>query len=116
MVERDQGKGAEGPEDEGMRQAGKRALANDFALEEHLPDKIPNALADGEEVKAGVFLRFEDFVKDGPEAAPETRYRCHSQTGEEQLLRKGEVPRLSQGWKKNRHRRTKTVYTATIQD
>ncbi len=56
MVERNQGKGAETPEDEGMRQAGQRALANDFGLEEHFPDKIPNALADGKEVKAGSFF------------------------------------------------------------
>ena len=37
MVERDQGKGAETPEDEGVGQAGQRALADDLGLEEPPP-------------------------------------------------------------------------------
>ena len=71
MVERDQRKGAEGPEDKGVRQAGERALANDFGLEEHLPDEVPDAFAEGEEMKAGIFLRLQDFVEDDAEAPPE---------------------------------------------
>ena len=41
VVERDQRKGAEGPEDESVRQTGERALANDFGLAEHLPERNP---------------------------------------------------------------------------
>ncbi len=48
VVQRDQRKGAEAPEDEGVGQAGKRALANDFGLAEHLPDKFPHAAGRGE--------------------------------------------------------------------
>ena len=49
VVQRDQRKGAEAPEDEGVGQAGQRALADDFGLAEHLPDKVPDAAADGKE-------------------------------------------------------------------
>ncbi len=52
VVERDQRKGAEGPEDEGVGEAGERALADDFGLEEDFPDEVADALADGEEVEA----------------------------------------------------------------
>ena len=71
MVERDQGEGAEGPEDEGVGQAGEGALADDLGLAEHLPDELPDSLADREEAKAGILLRFQDFVEDEAEAAPE---------------------------------------------
>ena len=88
-------------------QSRERALADDFGLAEYLPDKVPNAFADGEEVKTGVFLRFEDFFEDEAEAAPETVGRSQDQPGEEQLLKEREVLRFSKGWKKKDHRRTK---------
>ena len=56
MIQRDQGKGAESPEDKGMRQARQGALADDFGLAHDFPEEIPDAAADGEEVEAGVFL------------------------------------------------------------
>ena len=110
MVESDQDKGAEGPKDEGVRQAGKRPLTDDFGLEEHFPDKVPDALADGEEVKAWVLFRLKDFVEDFAETAPEAAPRGDGQPGEEQLLKEREVLRLSQGCGEQRHRRSTSRY------
>ena len=86
MIERNQRKRAKGPEDEGMRQARQRAFADDLCLKHHLPDKVGDALADGRDVKAGVFLRLQDFIKNYAEAPPETVARGHCQPCEEQLL------------------------------
>ena len=97
VVCRHQDEGAETPEDEGVSQAGKRALADDFGLEGHLPDEIPDAFADGEEMEAGVFFGFEDFVEDDAKAAPETGGGGGDQRDEEQFLRQREVLRFSQG-------------------
>jgi hypothetical protein len=80
-----------------VSEAGERALADDFGLEEHFADKIPNAFADGEKVEAGVFLRFEDFVEDDAEPAPETSGGSGNQHDEEQFLDEGEVLGFSQG-------------------
>ena len=49
-------KAQEGPEDEGVGEAGERALADDFGLEEDFPDEVADALADGEEMEAGSFF------------------------------------------------------------
>jgi hypothetical protein len=107
MIERDQYKGAETPEDEGVGEAGQRTLADNLGLKEHLADKIPDALADGEEVEAGVFLRFEDFVEDDAEAAPESCSRCGDEHDEEQFLDEREVLRFSQGCGKSEHKRNR---------
>ncbi len=71
MVQGNEGEGAESPEDEGVGQAGKRALADHFGLAEDFPEEIPDALADGEEMEGGVFLRLQDFVQDNAETTPE---------------------------------------------
>jgi len=52
-------------------EAGERALADDFGLEEDFPDEVADALGDGEEVEAGIFFRLEDLVEDDAEAEPE---------------------------------------------
>ena len=72
MVERDQDKGAEAPENKGVGQAGQGPLADDLGLESDLPDEIPEAPADGREAEAGVWLGMEDFAEDNAEAEPET--------------------------------------------
>jgi hypothetical protein len=48
-------------------------------------------------VEAGVFLRFEDFVEDDAEPAPETSGGSGNQHDEEQFLDEGEVLGFSQG-------------------
>jgi hypothetical protein len=58
-----------------------------FGLAEDFPDEVPDALADGEEMEAGVFFDLQDFVEDGAEAAPEGCGRGDDQRGEEQLLK-----------------------------
>jgi hypothetical protein len=90
-----------------MREAGQRALADDFGLEEHFTDKIPNAFADGKEMEAGVFLRFQDFVEDDTEAMPESSGGCRDEHDEEQFLGEGEVLRFSQGCGKSEHKRNR---------
>ena len=97
VVERDEGKGAEGPEDKSVGKTRKRALADDLGLAEHLPYKFPDALADGEEAKGGVLPGFQDFVEDQAEAARESSGRGDGQCGKKQLLKEGEVLRLGQG-------------------
>ena len=94
MVERDQGEGAEAPEDKGVGEAGERALADDFGLAENFPEEIPDAAAEGEEVEASVFFRFEDFVENHAEAAPESGGGGCDENDEKQFLREGEVLRL----------------------
>ena len=56
VVESDQRKGAEGPEDESMGKAGEWALVDDFGLEEDFPDEVADALGDREEVEGRVFF------------------------------------------------------------
>jgi hypothetical protein len=82
-------------------------LAYHLGLAEHLPEEIPKALADGEEVEAGVFFRFEDFVENCAEAAPKSGGGGHKQSDENQFLGKGEVLRFSQSCIQQEHKRTK---------
>jgi len=96
VVQRDQGKGAESPEDEGVRQAGQRALADDLGLKGYFPEEIPEALADGEEAEAGVFFGLENFGEDNAEPEPEGRDGGGDQHDEEQFLREREGLRFSQ--------------------
>ena len=96
MVEGDQDKGAETPEDQGVGEAGERALADDLGLEGYLPDEIPEAAADGEEAEAGVGLGLEDFAEDYAKTEPETGGGGGDQHDEEQFLHEGEVLRFSQ--------------------
>jgi len=106
VVKRDQGEGQEGPEYEGVGEAREWAFADDFGLAKHLPEEVPGALADGEEVKAGVFFRFEDFVEDHTEAAPEEIGRGEDHCGEDELLEKGEVLGFGKDGEIREHRRT----------
>lgn len=98
MVERDQGEGEEGPEDECVGEAGERALADDLGLGCNFPEEVSDPLADGEEVEAGVFFRFEDLVEDQAEATPEEVAGGEDDPGEEELLKEGEVLGFGQGW------------------
>ena len=71
MVERDQGEGAEGPENQGVGEAGQWTLANDFGLKKNFPDELANAGTDGEEVKIGVLFRGANPREHDGKAAPE---------------------------------------------
>jgi len=97
VVERDQGEGEKGPEDQGVGQAGKWALADDFGLEEDFGDEIGYSFGYWEEVEAGVFFGGEDFVEDDAEATPEAVGRGEEHGGEGQLLSEGEVQWFGQG-------------------
>ena len=66
MVQRDQRKGAEPPEDEGVGQAGQWPFANDLGLAENLPEEVPDALADGKEMEAGSFFEWRIFLRTTP--------------------------------------------------
>ena len=97
MVDRHQGEGKEGPEDKGVGQAGERALANDFGLEEDFRDEVPDALADWEEAEAGVLFGSEDLVENHAETTPEAVGGGEDHGGEEELLDEGEVLGFGQG-------------------
>ena len=71
MVEADEGEGEESPEDEGVCEAGERALRDDFRLAEDLPEEVPDAAAEGVKGKVRVFFRAEDVAEDGAEAPEE---------------------------------------------
>ena len=71
MIEADEGEGEESPEDEGVGEAGERALADDLALAEDLPEEVPDAAADGLEGEVRVFFGAEDGAEDGAEAPEE---------------------------------------------
>ena len=55
-----------------MGETRQRPLADHLGLEHHFPDKIPHALADGEEMKVRVLFRLENFAEDWPESPPES--------------------------------------------
>ena len=71
VVQRDEGEGAESPEDEGVGEAGQGALADDFGLADDFPEEVPDAFADGREAEFGVFSGFEDSLEDWAETTPE---------------------------------------------
>ena len=116
MVQRDQREGQEGPEDEGMGEAGERELADDFGLAENFPEEVPDALAQREEVEAGISFRFEDFIEDYAEAPPEEVAGGDEHCGKEELLDNGEVLGFGQGWERRKHRQAEQQYRTTIQD
>ena len=92
MVERDQGKGAESPEDKGVGEAGEGALADDFCLAHDFPDEVPDASADGGEVEAGVFFRVRGFCwRIGPKRRQKSAAGGGGHGGEEEHLSEGEV-------------------------
>ena len=68
VVERDQGEGEESPEDEGVGDAGKGTLADDFGLAEDFAGERPDAAGDGAEGESEVLAGGEDGAQDGAEA------------------------------------------------
>src|SRR5271157_1180090 len=106
VVEGDDYKSAEPPENKGMSNAGQRPLANHFGLAKNLPQKVPDTLADGEEVEVRVLFRGQNLVEDGAEPLPEHRTRGENQRGKKQLLPEGEVLGLSQRKGEQNHSRT----------
>jgi hypothetical protein len=57
-------------------------------------------------VEVGVFFRFEDFVEDYAEAAPEEIAGGDGEGGEEKLLDEREVLGFGKSRKRKKHRRT----------
>src|ERR1017187_172350 len=114
VVESDQGEGTEPPEDEGVRQAGQRALSNDLSLADHLPDEVPDAAADGEQVEVRVFLRAEDLVENRAESPPEGGAGRKCETNEKKLLQEREVLWFGKDCVQKSHKRTKSRYTIEL--
>ena len=75
MIQRDQCEGAKSPENKGMGEAGKRALTDDFALEQNFRDEIPGAFAERSELEIGIRLGLPDLSHDSAEAQPERARR-----------------------------------------
>ena len=73
VIDADEGKRAESPEDKCMREAGQRPLADDFGLAEDFPDEVLDSLCDGPQRPAEVFASLEDVAEDGSEAEEEER-------------------------------------------
>ena len=71
MVQRDQGEGEESPEDEGVGEAGQRALADDFGLADDFADERPDAVGDRAQGEAEVLLRAKDVAQDRGDAEEE---------------------------------------------
>ena len=51
MVDGDQREGAKAPEDECVRDAGQRPLSDDFPLQHHFPEKLPDARAEAAQAR-----------------------------------------------------------------
>ncbi len=94
MIKRDQGEGAESPENKSVREAREWALADNFCLAHDFPNEVHEAAADGKKVEAGVFFRLQDLMQDGAEAAPEKQGRGDDKSSKKKLLREGEVRRF----------------------
>ena len=71
MIQRDQGEGAESPEDEGVREAGQRALADDFGLAETSQKKSQMRLPTGARLEVGILAGRKDVPQDPVEAGEE---------------------------------------------
>ncbi len=97
MIERDQGEGEESPEDEGVGQAGERALTDDFGLEEHFAGEGPDAAGDGTEAPAEVFAGGEDVAEDGSEAEEKEGDGDGREQQQEEDFERGEVLGLGEG-------------------
>ncbi len=97
MVEGDQGEGEESPEDEGMGNAWKRPLADDFGLTQDFPDEVFHALRDGSERPAEVLASGEDVAEDGGETDEEESGRGAGEEKQQadfegrEVLRFGEI-------------------------
>jgi len=86
VIERDQGECTEGPEDEGVGEAGERALADNLGLAENLPEEVPKALAKMSEMKTGVWFGAENALEDKVKSLPKTPYGYNSKREQEHLL------------------------------
>ena len=75
MVQRDQREGAKSPENEGVREARQRTLADHFALQQNFRDEIPDAFAERSELEIGIRLGLADLAHDSAEAQPESAGR-----------------------------------------
>ncbi len=91
MVDGDQAERAEAPEDEGVGDAGKRALPDDFGLADHFPKECPGALVDVAEVEVRVALRSPDALPHIAEAKPEAVGGGGHQGGEQRGLNAGQL-------------------------
>jgi hypothetical protein len=99
VVEGDKRKGAEGPEDECVGEAGEWALLDDLGLAENLPKEVPEALANVRKMKARVGLRAEDALENKMKTPPKAPSGCNCQGEEKHLLIGREALRLSQDGK-----------------
>ena len=77
VVQRDESEGEEAPEDEGVCEAGKRALLDDLGLAEHLPEEVPDPPADRSDVEVGILPSRKDVPQDAGEAGEEADQRKH---------------------------------------
>ena len=96
MVEGDEGEGEESPEDEGVGDAGERALADDFGLAEDFPDEVADAPGDGVERPAEVFAGGEDVAEDRGEAEEEERCGGGDEEQQQNDFDGGEVLRFGE--------------------
>jgi len=91
VVEGDESEGEESPEDEGVGDAGKRALADDFGLEEDFAGERPDTFGDGAEREAEVFAGFEDGAENRTETIEEERCGGADEEQQEEDFEGGEV-------------------------
>ncbi len=118
MIKCYQSKCAEAPENKGMCKTREWALLDDLCLAEDLPEEIPDAAADGSEVKCRVLFGLENFVQNGTKTAPEKRARRNKKNREANLFAGRKMLRLGKGKRQKNHRRRKltTRTGATIHD
>ncbi len=69
-----------------MGQAGQRPLANDFGLEHHLPQQLPNARSDGAQGKIRIRFGGADSSQNRGKAVPKSRKGGRQQYGEHYFL------------------------------
>ena len=111
VIQCNQREGAERPENESVRHAHERPLADHLRLQQHLPDEVPHPFADRKEMKIRIIFRLQNFSEDGPEAPPEPVDGGCRQGDEQTGLPERKVPRLGQGWQQIHHGCTKPQYT-----
>ena len=94
MIQRDQRKRAKPPENKSVRDPRQRPLANHFALQQNLRDKVPHPFADGPQLEIRIRLSLADLAHHSAEAHSEPASRRGQQHQKHNNFERGETRHL----------------------
>ena len=86
MVEADERKGAESPEDQCVSESRQRPLADHLALQHDLPNEIAHAPAEVLQAEVRVAFRGEDVIPNLAEVSPKEGHRGNRKDCKDRLF------------------------------